>query len=195
MRLVVHDRRKRRGPAAGERPLERRNRGNIIVRKTRRKLARIAAREFPLNAVRVRALRAAGYTVGAEVYIGDGLVIGDDLDRLDCGLTIGDRVAIGQGVLIVLASYPNASRLQQWFPRHAGEVRIADDAWIGAGAIILPDVRIGEASVIGAGSVVTRDVPPWTVVAGNPARVLRAVRDKPRTPSADRKPSHGEMHA
>jgi acetyltransferase-like isoleucine patch superfamily enzyme len=149
----------------------------MFARKAQRKLARMAARGFPLNAVRVRALRAAGYAVGTDVYIGDGLAIGDDLDRGDCGLAIGDRVAIGQGVLIILASYPNDSRLREWFAPQRGRVKIGDDAWIGAGAIILPDVTIGEAAVVGAGSVVTGDVPSWTVVAGNPARYLRAVRD------------------
>jgi len=50
---------------------------------------------------------------------------------------------------------------------------IEDDVWIGAGVTVLPGVRIGRGSVIGAASVVTKDVPPWTVAAGNPARVVR----------------------
>jgi maltose O-acetyltransferase len=53
-------------------------------------------------------------------------------------------------------------------------VEIGADVWVGGGAIILPGVRIGTGSVVGAGSVVTKDVPPWTVVAGNPARAVRS---------------------
>lgn len=55
------------------------------------------------------------------------------------------------------------------------EIAIQNDAWIGAGTIILPGVTVGECSVVGAGSVVTKDVPPYTVVAGNPAKFLRRV--------------------
>jgi acetyltransferase-like isoleucine patch superfamily enzyme len=54
-------------------------------------------------------------------------------------------------------------------------VRIEDDAWIGAGATILRGVTVGKAGIVGAGSVVTSDVPPYTIVAGNPARVIRRI--------------------
>ena len=48
-----------------------------------------------------------------------------------------------------------------------------NNVWIATGAIVLPGVTIGEGAVVGAGSVVARDVPPWTVVAGNPAREIK----------------------
>jgi len=54
---------------------------------------------------------------------------------------------------------------------------IEDGVWIGAGAIVLPGVTVGEGSVVGAGSVVTKNVPPHVVVAGNPARQIRALND------------------
>lgn len=54
-------------------------------------------------------------------------------------------------------------------------IRIDNDVWIGAGAIIMNGVHLGEGCVIGAGSVVTKDVPPYTIVAGNPARVVRTI--------------------
>ena len=59
------------------------------------------------------------------------------------------------------------------FPKHvSGPIRIEDGAWIGAGAIILAGVTVGQKSIVGAGAVVTRDVPPYAIVAGNPAKVL-----------------------
>lgn len=57
-------------------------------------------------------------------------------------------------------------------PLLIGDIDIGPDAFIGARAIILPGVTIGEGAVVGAGAVVTRDVAPWTMVAGNPAKVI-----------------------
>ena len=54
-------------------------------------------------------------------------------------------------------------------------ISIGDGVWIGAAALILPGITIGERSIVGAGSVVTRDVPPYTIVAGNPARPIGKV--------------------
>lgn len=53
-------------------------------------------------------------------------------------------------------------------------IKVCDMAWIATGAIIMPGITVGEGAVVGAGSVVTRDVEPWTVVAGNPARKVKA---------------------
>ena len=62
---------------------------------------------------------------------------------------------------------------------------MGNDAWIGTGAIILPNVTIGEQAVVGAGAVVTKDVPRRAIVAGVPARILRFLdeSDKPRGPA------------
>jgi acetyltransferase-like isoleucine patch superfamily enzyme len=139
----------------------------------RKKFFKMAAKSFPLNSVRVRALRAAGYTVGRRVYIGEELHVTDELYRRGGTLVIGDRVAISQRVLIVLSSHANNSRLTASVEPVLGHVTIGDDAWIGASVTILPNVTIGEAAIVGAGSIVTHDVPPGTVVAGNPARVVR----------------------
>jgi acetyltransferase-like isoleucine patch superfamily enzyme len=130
---------------------------------------------FPLNAVRVLALRAAGYSVGRDVYVGTELHVTDLLYEDLCSFEIGDRVSIAQRVLVILSSDPNESRLRDWFPPIRGSVTIGDDAWIGAGAILLPNVTVGERAVVAAGAVVTRDVPPRTVVAGNPATFVRSL--------------------
>jgi acetyltransferase-like isoleucine patch superfamily enzyme len=142
-----------------------------------RKLALLVAKYFPLNVVRTSALRAAGYAVGQDVYIGEEVHVTDDVldSHANTHLMIGDRVSISQRVLIILSSHPNQSRLRESFEISSGVVRIEDDAWIGAGAIILPNVTIGKMSVIGAGSIVTRDVPPLSVAVGNPARIMRSL--------------------
>jgi len=54
-----------------------------------------------------------------------------------------------------------------------GRVVIEDDTWIGANTLILKNVRIGEGSIIGAGSVVTKDIPPYSIAVGNPAKVIK----------------------
>jgi acetyltransferase-like isoleucine patch superfamily enzyme len=146
-----------------------------LGRAIRKKSAKWIAGSFPLNGVRVRALRSAGYRIGRSVYLGEGLHVTDELFSDLCSLSIGDRVAVAQRVMIVLASHPNESRLRTNVQSVYGHVAIEDDAWIGAGAIILPNVTIGKAAIVGAGAVVTKDVAPRTIVAGNPARPLRSV--------------------
>ena len=141
----------------------------------RKRASRLMAKSFPLNQVRVRALRSAGYRVGKSVHLGEDFLVIDELEGAPANLSIGERVAIGPRVMVVLVSHPNDSKLGARFGVTTGAVTIADDAWIGAGAIILRGVTIGEQAVVGAGSVVTGSVPPGTVVAGIPARVLRAV--------------------
>lgn len=95
------------------------------------------------------------------------------------GVTIEDNVFIGHGVTFINDSYPRSTT-------QAGELQTEKDwrvettvvrrgASIGSGATILSNLVIGENAIVGAGSVVTHDVPPNTIVAGNPAKVLRTV--------------------
>ena len=71
---------------------------------------------------------------------------------------------------------PLASK--DWSVVRTKPIRICDKVWIGMNAIILKGVTIGEGSVDAAGSVVTKDVSPWTVVAGNPARVVKYIESE-----------------
>ena len=59
-------------------------------------------------------------------------------------------------------------------------IHIGKNCWLGAGVIVVPGVTIGDNTVIGAGSVVTRDIPAWSVAAGNPCRVIRAITEEDR---------------
>jgi maltose O-acetyltransferase len=86
-------------------------------------------------------------------------------------VTIGDRTQIGPGVHILAADHPRDPALRASGLEFARRVCIGRNVWIGAGAIILPDVSIADDAVIGAGSVVTRDVPAGATAFGNPARV------------------------
>jgi acetyltransferase-like isoleucine patch superfamily enzyme len=140
--------------------------------------------------LRARLLRAFGATVGEGVHIrggllvlerfgisiGNGAYIGDGC-TFDCSapIRVGDHVFIAYGVTLVTGTHaigPHECRAGEWLPRG---ITIGDGCWIGARAVILPGVHIGSGAVVGAGSVVTRDVAPDTVVAGNPARLIRAL--------------------
>lgn len=85
-------------------------------------------------------------------------------------ITIGKGVALGPHVKIFSASHDYSTIDLKDI---AGSVSIGDDVWVGGGAIILPGVTIGNGVVIGAGAVVTRDIPPYSIATGNPARVIK----------------------
>jgi acetyltransferase-like isoleucine patch superfamily enzyme len=97
------------------------------------------------------------------------------------GVTIEDHVFVGHGVTFINDSYPRATTqsgdLQTEVDWKVEPTVVKKGASIGSGSTILCNVTIGEGAIVGAGSVVTRDVPPRTIVAGNPAKVLRAVSD------------------
>jgi UDP-2-acetamido-3-amino-2,3-dideoxy-glucuronate N-acetyltransferase len=130
-----------------------------------------------------------GAVIGAECNICDHSYIDQDV-------VIGDRVTIKGQVAIIdgmrleddVFIGPNATFMNDRFPRSRQSswkcetMVIGKGASIGSGATILPGVNIGEGAMVGAGAVVTKDVPPFTVVVGNPARVIREVADAERLP-------------
>ena len=142
--------------------------------KVYKRLLKIFAKRMPGYVVRAKLLRMAGYKVGDQVYIGEDLIIIDELDDKR-RVTIGDRVAIAERVTLVISSNPNFSRIRHSMKDLHGYITIENDAWLGTGCIIFPDVRIGKGAVVGAGSVVTKDVPDYTVVAGIPAKPIKKI--------------------
>ncbi len=129
--------------------------------------------KFPYSKVRVWACRMLGHKCGENVYFPSDVVISQVFVR-SCGcLTLGDRVSIGPRVTFILDSAPNFSHIRSLLTPKSPEIVVEDDAWIGANSVILCGVCVGRGSVIGAGSVVTKDVEPYTVVAGNPAKVIK----------------------
>ena len=131
---------------------------------------------FPYSKVRVRSMRKLGYKVGEQVYFPADLVISQNLVDDRAQLEIGNRLSIGPRVTILPMEHANASRVRAVINVRMEGVKIKDDVWIGAGVIILSGVTIGECSVIGAGAVVTKDVEPYTVVAGVPARKIKDIK-------------------
>jgi len=95
------------------------------------------------------------------------------------GVTIEDNVFIGHGVMFINDSFPRATaadgNLQTEADWKVERTVVKKGASVGSGATILSNVSIGENAIVGAGSVVTKDVPPSSIVVGNPARVLRYI--------------------
>ena len=98
------------------------------------------------------------------------------------GVTIEDNVFVGHNVSFINDSYPRATaangQLQTEADWKVEPILVKKGASIGSGSTILSNITIGENAIIGAGSVVTKDVPANTIVAGNPARVKRRIKDK-----------------
>ncbi len=125
---------------------------------------------------------------GGEIKIGEWCYVGDGTRIWSAvSIVIGNRVLISHSANIFdnlthpLGAAARHEQIKQIFTRgHPVEVsldespvRICDDAWIGAGAMVLRGVTVGEGGVVAAGAVVTKDVPPFSVVAGNPAVLVR----------------------
>lgn len=130
---------------------------------------------------------------GATLTVGDRSFIGGGDISCASSITVGDDVMIAWNTTIFdhashsLRFSERANDVTAWLRGkknwavvQVAPVRICNKAWVGFGSIVLPGVTIGEGAVVGAGSVVTRDVPPWTVAAGNPARVIRELAEDER---------------
>lgn len=91
---------------------------------------------------------------------------------------VGDKVMFGPNVTIATAGHPVDPVLRAKGLQFNKDVYIGENAWIGAGVVILPGVHIGKNTIIGAGSIVTKDIPDNVVAVGNPCRVLRKVNER-----------------
>ncbi|KAF7188823.1 Maltose O-acetyltransferase [Pseudocercospora fuligena] len=117
---------------------------------------------------------------GTNISLGKNVFINFNCTIIDtCKVTIGARTLFAPGVSLYSGCHPLDPEVRNGTkgPEMGAEIHIEEDCWIGGQAIILPGITIGKGSVVGAGSVVTKNVPPYTVVAGNPAK---KIKDAPR---------------
>lgn len=129
------------------------------------------------------------YTPLAHIRVGNGVFIGKN-SIIGCAnsIEIGNNVLISFDCVIQDSDTHSTDYLQRrndtsdwlngtknWSGIPSRPIKIGNDAWIGARSIILKGITIGEGAIIGAGSVVTKDVAPFTVVAGNPAKFIKAI--------------------
>jgi maltose O-acetyltransferase len=130
---------------------------------------------FKKSGKNINVEKGAFFGTGSKIEIGDNSGIG-----INCQLwgpvKIGKDVLMGPEVTIITASH-KFDRID--IPiRHQGRhpdspVLISDDVWIGTRAIILPGITVGQGAIIGAGAIVTKDVPAYSIVGGNPAKIIR----------------------
>ena len=114
-------------------------------------------------------------TCGVDISVGRNVFVNQNCTFYDLGgLDIADDVMIGPNVSIIASGHPIDPYQRRAFVI-AKPIAIERNVWIAAGATIIGGVTVGENSVVAAGSVVTKDVPPNTLVGGNPAKVLRSI--------------------
>lgn len=145
----------------------------------------------PFHAWRAFLLRAFGARIGAGCHVyakarvwapwnlelGEEVGIADDVNLYTMApIAIGERAVISQGAHLCTGTHdyedPN-------FRLYAKPIRIGAEAWVCAEAFVGPGVEVGEGAVVGARAVVTRNVEPWTVCAGNPAKAIRKREVRP----------------
>jgi len=137
---------------------------------------------YPDARIRKMCLDKMSVYMGEGTFANYGLKVTVNQNAEDYQIIIGDRVSIAPNVTIISESEPNNS------PHLASiayvrenlikdeKVIVEDDVWIGASATILPGVKIGAGAIIGAGAVVTKNVEPYTIVAGIPAKLIRNLK-------------------
>jgi maltose O-acetyltransferase len=146
---------------------------------------KVIAWTFPDATIRKIYWRHLNVEMGEGSYANPGLMVVNTMDQ-DAKVTIGKNVSIAPGVILVTDSSPSNSPAMMNHPEmkarlvRRAPIFVGDDAWIGAGVIILPGVTVGRGAVIGAGAVVTSDVPERAVVGGLPAKTIRIL--EPFTP-------------
>ena len=111
---------------------------------------------------------------GKNIHVGDRFFANHGLQILDAAtVTFGNDVYLGPNCLFSTAGHPVDAGLRNAGLEFALPITVGDDVWLGANALIMPGVTIGSGSVVAAGAIVTKDVPPYTIVGGNPAKIIK----------------------
>ncbi len=115
---------------------------------------------------------------GKNIEVGKNFFANYNCTILDVAkVKIGDNCQMAPNVAIYTAGHPVHPTTRNSLYEYGKEITIGDNVWIGGSTIICPGVHIGDNVVIGAGSVVTKDIPEWSIAAGNPCRVIRSITD------------------
>lgn len=115
---------------------------------------------------------------GSHIEVGKNFFANYNCTILDVAkVKIGDNCQMAPNVAIYTAGHPIHPATRNTAYEYGKEVTIGDNCWIGGNVVICPGVHIGDNVVIGAGSVVTKDIPDWSLAAGNPCKVLRRITD------------------
>ncbi|HKZ40221.1 MAG TPA: acyltransferase [Candidatus Hodarchaeales archaeon] len=142
--------------------------------KTTGRIWRILAWLAPIYQFRAAMCRRSGVKVGKGVYIGNLVVFDGEFPEY---ITLEREVSLGPGVIIMAHSSASPFLARAGiFYESPKPVLVKRGAWIASGAIVLPGVTIGEGAIVAAGAVVSKDVPAFTVVAGNPARTISKLK-------------------
>lgn len=113
--------------------------------------------------------------IGANSYVGMNTII----NGFAAKISIGENVSIAQNVNIMVDSGPNASpAMQRVFPIIKGPINIGDNCWLGASAIIMPNVTLGDYCVVAANSYVNKSFPAYSIIGGSPARLIRSFTEE-----------------
>ena len=118
---------------------------------------------------------------GSHIEVGENFFANYNCTIIDVAkVRIGSNCFMAPNVAIYTAGHPVHPDTRNSMFEYGKEVTIGDNVWIGGNTVICPGVQIGSNVVIGAGSVVTKDIPDWSVAAGNPCRVLRKITEDDR---------------
>ena len=118
---------------------------------------------------------------GSHIEVGKNFFANYNCTILDVGMVrIGDNCQMAPNVAIYTAGHPVHPADRNSLYEYGIDVTIGNNVWLGGNVVICPGVTIGDNVVIGAGSVVTKDIPAWTVAAGNPCKVIRRITEEDR---------------
>lgn len=118
---------------------------------------------------------------GNHIKVGKNFYANYNCTFLDVAtITFGDNCLLGPNVAIYTAGHPVHPHSRNSRYEYGIAVTIGNDVWLGGNTVVCPGVTIGDGCVIGAGSVVTKDIPPYSIAAGNPCRVIRTITDEDR---------------